>query len=205
MATAGGLVFIGATIDSRFRAFDSHSGKEVWTTSIPAPAVANPIIFRGKSGREYVVIAAGGPGTLAVPGPVSSYRGILIGYALPKPGEIPVDLSQYTPQTLPDRPAGFGNRPNATVAPPVPAGVTGGVTLPIGEGREDVVSMCSQCHDVSTAIAVRRSPEAWHDLIQDMRSRGAQGDDAKAARAQAYLSRYFGLMPTPADPVSGPK
>jgi quinoprotein glucose dehydrogenase len=67
VASAGGLVFIGATIDSRFRAFDSHSGKEVWTASIPAPAVANPIIFRGKSGREYVVIAAGGPGTLAVP------------------------------------------------------------------------------------------------------------------------------------------
>lgn len=205
VATAGGLVFIGATIDSRFRAFDSHSGKEVWTTSIPAPAVANPIIFRGQNGREYVVIAAGGPGTLAVPGAVSSYRGIVIAYALPKPGETPVDLSQYAPQPLPDRPAGLENRTSAPTPLPVPAGVTGGVTLPVGSGREDVVSMCGQCHDVSTAVAVRRSSEAWLDLIQDMRSRGAQGDDAKAARVHDYLSRYFGLMPSPADPVSAPR
>lgn len=35
--------------------------------------------------------------------------------------------------------------------------------------------MCGHCHGVSTAIAVRRSPEGWHDLIEDMRARGAQG------------------------------
>ncbi|HEY1215081.1 MAG TPA: hypothetical protein VGE93_15735, partial [Bryobacteraceae bacterium] len=67
--------------------------------------------------------------------------------------------------------------------------------LPAGEGREDVISMCGKCHGVSTAVANRRSPDGWRDLIQDMRSRGAQGDDAKAARVRDYLSRYFGLLP----------
>lgn len=205
VATAGGLVFIGATIDSRFRAFDSHSGKQLWMTSIPAPAVATPVIFRGKSGREYVVIAAGGPGTLPAPGPISSYREILIAYALPRPGEVAVDLAQYAPQPAPERPNGFGNSTSAPVFPPLPAGLTGEVTLPIGEGREDVVSMCGQCHGVSTAVAVRRSSDAWHDLIQDMRSRGAQGDDAKAARVQNYLLRYFGSIPPPVDPAQAPR
>ena len=109
IATAGGLVFIGATIDSKFRAFDTHTGKEVWTTTLPGPASATPVVFRGKSGREYVVISAGGPGTLAVPGRPSSYREVLLAYALPKPGETPVDLAQYAPVAF-ERPAGFGNR-----------------------------------------------------------------------------------------------
>ena len=65
--------------------------------------------------------------------------------------------------------------------------------------------MCSPCHGVTTAISVRRSPDGWHDLIQDMRSRGAQGDNAKAERVGNYLSRYFGLMQMPGTPVAAPK
>ena len=57
--TAGGLVFIGATNDRRFRAFDSKTGKEIWTAQIPANANANPMSYQGKSGKQYVAIAAG--------------------------------------------------------------------------------------------------------------------------------------------------
>jgi quinoprotein glucose dehydrogenase len=61
IVTAGGLVFIGATNDSRFRAFDKDTGKEVWTTKLPASAHATPMTFVGrKTGKQYVVIAAGG-------------------------------------------------------------------------------------------------------------------------------------------------
>lgn len=61
LVTAGGLVFIGATNDSRFRAFDKDSGAELWVTKLPASAHASPMTFRGpKSGRQFVVIAAGG-------------------------------------------------------------------------------------------------------------------------------------------------
>jgi quinoprotein glucose dehydrogenase len=58
-ATAGGLVFIGATNDSRFRAFDSMTGKELWVTKLPRSANANPMIYQGKNGKEYVAIVAG--------------------------------------------------------------------------------------------------------------------------------------------------
>jgi quinoprotein glucose dehydrogenase len=57
--TAGGLVFIGATSDRRFRAFDSKTGKEIWTMAIPANANANPMSYQGKSGKQYVAIVAG--------------------------------------------------------------------------------------------------------------------------------------------------
>jgi quinoprotein glucose dehydrogenase len=61
IVTAGGLVFIGATNDSRFRAFDKDTGKELWVTTLPASAHATPMTFVGrKSGKQYIVVAAGG-------------------------------------------------------------------------------------------------------------------------------------------------
>ena len=61
IATAGGLVFIGATSDNRFRAFDSKTGQELWVTKLDYNATAVPITFQGKSGKQYVaVVAAGG-------------------------------------------------------------------------------------------------------------------------------------------------
>jgi len=58
VATAGGLVFIGASSDSRFHAYESKSGKLLWETKLPAPGQSNPITFQGKNGKQYVVISA---------------------------------------------------------------------------------------------------------------------------------------------------
>ena len=60
IATSGGLVFIGATNDSRFRAFDARTGKELWVTKIDASAHTTPITYRGKDGKQYVVVTANG-------------------------------------------------------------------------------------------------------------------------------------------------
>jgi quinoprotein glucose dehydrogenase len=60
LVTAGGLVFIGATIhDRKFRAFDKQTGKLLWETLLPASANATPATYE-LGGRQYVVIAAGG-------------------------------------------------------------------------------------------------------------------------------------------------
>ena len=64
VATAGGLVFIGATDDSRFRAFESKTGKELWVTRIDAGAHSAPITYMGKDGKQYVVVTAAGGGFL---------------------------------------------------------------------------------------------------------------------------------------------
>jgi quinoprotein glucose dehydrogenase len=57
--TAGGLVFIGATGDDRFRAFDARNGKELWSARLPTGAFAIPMSY-AVNGRQYVVVAAGG-------------------------------------------------------------------------------------------------------------------------------------------------
>lgn len=59
LATAGGLVFIAATPDEKFRAFDRKSGKIVWEYQLPAGGFATPITYE-VDGKQYIVIAAGG-------------------------------------------------------------------------------------------------------------------------------------------------
>ena len=60
IATASGLVFIGATNDHRFRAFDAKNGKELWVTELPASGHSTPVTYMGKDGAQYVVIPASG-------------------------------------------------------------------------------------------------------------------------------------------------
>ncbi|MFI5320608.1 MAG: pyrroloquinoline quinone-dependent dehydrogenase [Myxococcota bacterium] len=63
LATAGGVVFIGATTDKFVRAFDARSGKPLWRYRTPYTANATPMTFRlRKNGKQFVVIAAGGHG-----------------------------------------------------------------------------------------------------------------------------------------------
>jgi glucose dehydrogenase len=62
IATAGGLVFIGATNDHHFRAFGAKTGKVLWDTELEAGAYATPITYKGKDGKQYVVIVATGGG-----------------------------------------------------------------------------------------------------------------------------------------------
>ena len=59
IVTAGGLVFIAATMDERFRAFDKDTGKLLWQTTLPAAGYAAPSTYM-VNGKQYVVIAAGG-------------------------------------------------------------------------------------------------------------------------------------------------
>ncbi|HYN09441.1 MAG TPA: pyrroloquinoline quinone-dependent dehydrogenase [Vicinamibacterales bacterium] len=61
IVTAGGLVFIGATLDRRIRAFDIESGKVLWSADLPAGGKATPMTYAA-GGRQFVVIAAGGGG-----------------------------------------------------------------------------------------------------------------------------------------------
>jgi quinoprotein glucose dehydrogenase len=58
-ATAGGLVFIGAVNDNRFRAIDSKTGKELWAFKMDAAGNANPMTYEGKNGKQYVAVVAG--------------------------------------------------------------------------------------------------------------------------------------------------
>ena len=60
IATASGLVFIGATTDFGFRAFDAKTGKEIWRATMPDDVLMTPLTYQGANGKQYVVAVAGG-------------------------------------------------------------------------------------------------------------------------------------------------
>ena len=81
VVTAGGLVFIGAAIDDYLRAFDARTGKELWRTRLPAGGQAAPMTYvSSRTGKQYVVIAAGGHQLMK-----TTLGDSLIAYALPDP------------------------------------------------------------------------------------------------------------------------
>ena len=79
IVTAGVILFIGATNDARFRAFDRDTGKELWVTKLPASAHATPMTFvGGQSGKQYIEIATGGGNKYS-----DVFSDSLVAYALP--------------------------------------------------------------------------------------------------------------------------
>jgi quinoprotein glucose dehydrogenase len=67
IATAGRLVFIGATDDNRFRALDAKNGNELWSVKLDSAAATVPITYQGKDGKQYVVVTATGNGYVGEP------------------------------------------------------------------------------------------------------------------------------------------
>jgi glucose dehydrogenase len=67
IVTSSGVVFVGATIDKRFRAFNAQTGALLWETTLDASAHATPMTFMGRNHRQYVVVAASGAGLLGSP------------------------------------------------------------------------------------------------------------------------------------------
>lgn len=62
ITTASGLTFVGATDDARFRAFETATGKEIWTHKLRGSASATPVTYKGGDGRQYVAVMATGGG-----------------------------------------------------------------------------------------------------------------------------------------------
>lgn len=79
IVTAGGLIFIAATDDKRFRAFNAKTGAQVWEARLDAAGHATPITYQGRDGKQYVSIVATGGAYLGSP----STSDTLVTYALP--------------------------------------------------------------------------------------------------------------------------
>ncbi|MDX1562660.1 MAG: PQQ-binding-like beta-propeller repeat protein, partial [Gammaproteobacteria bacterium] len=80
IVTAGGLVFIGATGDQRFRAFDALNGDELWSVRMPYNVTAIPISFGGRDGRQYVAVTSARSGRGSAP---PGDEGVFV-FALPR-------------------------------------------------------------------------------------------------------------------------
>jgi quinoprotein glucose dehydrogenase len=66
ITTAGGLVFIAGTIDKRFRAFDSRTGKMLWEAKLDSEGHTSPMTYLGRNGKQYVVIVSSGLNAFAL-------------------------------------------------------------------------------------------------------------------------------------------
>ena len=183
LATAGDLVFVGGTTtntgntsdDPEIRAYDTRTGVEVWTARISGGTKSNLMSFVGKSGRQYLIATAGGRSDVDIE---------VDAFALPRPGEKPVDIHP-APLLAP----ASGNPGGGAATYRAAARVE---DLPVGLGRDDVANTCTKCHAISTATGAPRSLSGWNSTVEEMRSRGAIMDDATAKRISAYLAAHFG-------------
>jgi len=81
VVTAGGVAFISGTLDYYVRAFDLTTGRQLWRDRLPAGGQATPMSYAISDGRQYVVVVAGGHGSLG-----TEAGDAVIAYALPPEG-----------------------------------------------------------------------------------------------------------------------
>jgi len=179
IATAGGLVFIGATNDSRFRAFDSRTGKLLWETNLEASAHTIPITYMGRDGRQFVaVMAEGGGGYLG-----GGLSNTLVACALPdvsrKP--LPASVSQAVAAAAEAR---RGLPQVGAFAP---------LVLPVGGEKALVEKTCgTSCHSAEVVTSQRMNNKEWNAVVQNMVARGAQASDAEVNAIVEYLAKTLG-------------
>ena len=172
IATAGGLVFIAATNDSRFRAFESKTGRLVWEQPIDANGHTIPITYQGKDGKQYVAIMAGGGGGYFGGTPSDAVVAFALGEG--KAPALPTVSSGKIPEPMPHA--------AATVA-----------ALPEGAPKVTLRRACgSTCHALEVVVGTRRDRASWAAMIDTMVSRGAA---VKADERQVildYLLKHLG-------------
>jgi len=85
IATASGLVFIGATADFGFRAFDAKSGKELWRATLDNDVLMTPLTYQAANGKQYVAaVAGGGDAAFHIPARTAPpVNATLVAFALP--------------------------------------------------------------------------------------------------------------------------
>ena len=179
IVTAGGLVFIGATTDSKFRAFDSRTGKELWVTRLDATADSVPITYQGRDNKQYVVIAAGGTNRFRMIAKTADESAdSLIAFALGDGSAAPVRETASRPQ--------ISSRLSEAELQ------ADGGPLPDGEGKALVTRMCTTCHGTAVFTKMRLSRTGWGDEVAAMVERGAVGTAPEIRAVVDYLSKNFG-------------
>jgi glucose dehydrogenase len=178
IATAGGLVFIGATTDSKFRAFDSRTGKQLWVTKLEASAEAVPITYLGRDGKQYVVIAAAGTNRFRmIANTAATTADVLIAFSLSGAQEVPGSVQTSRESGLP--------RGDASTA----------ASLPEGDGKPIVVRVCTRCHGTAVFASLRMSRNAWNTEVASMVDKGMVGTKEELRTIVDYLGKN--LAPPP--------
>jgi quinate dehydrogenase (quinone) len=149
IVTAGGLVFIGATADRRFRAFDAQTGKQLWVTRLEANGYATPMTYLGARTKKQFVVIAVGPSARFSTG--ASAPTVLAAYTLfPKEQTSPAQSAMQAQVRLPVHlgiiPGGPGSEP-PEITPPLPAPAQ---PVPFSHRVHASAGLqCENCHQLS--------------------------------------------------------
>lgn len=79
LVTGGGVAFLSGTLDYYLRAYDFATGREIWRSRLPAGGQATPMTYQAADGRQFVLVVAGGHGSLG-----TKAGDDVIAYALPR-------------------------------------------------------------------------------------------------------------------------
>ena len=79
IVTGGGVAFLSGTLDDYVRGYDVRTGEELWRSRLPAGGQATPMSYLGSDGRQYVLVVAGGHGSLG-----TKAGDAIVAYALPR-------------------------------------------------------------------------------------------------------------------------
>jgi glucose dehydrogenase len=181
MVTGSGLIFIGATMDGDFRAFDARTGRMLWNAGLEGYGEATPMTYLGRNGRQYVVIAAGGAGLL---------RGVHHSVADPE-----VRLIAFALGGRPSAPTKASRAETAALMRPAHPALS--VKLPPGAGRAIVRKDCTLCHGVETITRSHLSRAGWQSTVREMINRGAPVTTAQSQTLVNYLAHNFGTSSKP--------
>lgn len=181
LVTASGLLFIAATMDGDFRAFDARTGRMLWEAGLGGYGEATPMTYLGRNGKQYVAIAVGGPGLL---------RGVHL--SVPEPH---VRLLAFVLGGKPSSPTRASLANSSAAAMRTESAEYG--RLPTGIGQRLVQQDCTLCHGVETVTRSHLSRSAWQATVRDMITRGAPVTPSQYETVVDYLTHNFG--------TSGPK
>ena len=174
IATASGLVFIGASIDDRFRAFDSRTGKELWAARLEASGTATPLTYLGRDGNQYVAIAAGGTAHFRMIGDTAGDQSDAV---------VAFSLAGKEPE-----PAVVTAKKTTAAAR---SSASGRAALPQSADKGLVERMCARCHGIEIFASMRLTREGWETEVSNMVARGANGTPDEIRRVVDYLAKYL--------------
>ena len=179
IATAGGLIFIGATNDSRIHAFESKTGKLLWEAKLEASGHSSPITYMGRDGRQYLALMAEGGGAFLDGGSSNT----LVAFALP---DVP---RKALPSSVRKAVAAAAAANSGTPA----VGSFAPAPLPPGQTKALLEKACGTgCHSIEVVTSQRLNEKEWNAIVGSMAARGANVSDAEAKAIVEYLAKVLG-------------
>ena len=179
IVTAGGLVFIAATTDSKFRAFDSRTGDELWMTRLDATGDSVPMTFMGRDGKQYVVIAAGG---------TNRFR--MLANTADKTADSLIAFSLSSENQEGTAGAETGRSLNSRSEKAVARDPE---SMPDGDVKAIVIRLCTTCHGATVFATLGMTRAGWENEVAAMVDKGAVGTGDELRRVIDFLTKNFPL------------